>query len=115
LLVDVGSYNTDTGTCTNIVRHEYDNAQMFQKFVSATNSQYNYNKDGVVRAIPIIVYHTLVNYRDLSDSSRPIDTTVNLFDVEMRYLYDNGFKVLTMSDLGYDANNKSVYIKGVQQ
>ena len=29
----------------------------------------NYNKDRIVRAIPII--HTLVNYRDLSDSDRP--------------------------------------------
>jgi hypothetical protein len=61
---------------------------------------------------PIIVYHILVNYRDLSDSNRPIDTTVNLFDAEMRYLYDNGFKVITMADLGYDENTKSVYIKG---
>jgi hypothetical protein len=88
---------------------------MFQKFVSAVNSQYSYNKDGILRAIPIIVYHTLVNYRDLSDSNRPIDTTVNLFDAEMRYLYDNGFKVITMADLGYDAHSKSVYIKNVQQ
>ena len=71
-----------------------------------------YNKDGIVRAIPIIVYHTLVNYPDLSYSNRPIDTTVNLFDAEMRYLYDNGFKVITMADLGYDENTKSLYIKG---
>jgi peptidoglycan/xylan/chitin deacetylase (PgdA/CDA1 family) len=103
--------NGNAGTCKT-VRHEYDNAQMFQKFVSAVNSQYSYNKDGIVRAIPIIVYHTLVNYRDLSDSNRPIDTTVNLFDAEMRYLYENGFKVIPMSDLGYDANSRSVYIRG---
>ena len=104
--------NTDTGSCTNIVRHEYDNAQMFHKFVSAVNNQSNYNNDGMVRAIPIIVYHILVNYPDLSDSNRPIDPTVNLFDAEMKYLYNNGFKVITMSDLGYDENSKSVYIKG---
>jgi hypothetical protein len=85
---------------------------MFQKFVAAVNNESNYNNDGIVRAIPIIVYHTLVNYRDLSDSNRPIDTTVNLFDAEMKYLYDNGFKVITMADLGYDENTKSVYIKG---
>ena len=101
---------SDIGICTT-VRHEYNNAQMFQKFVTAVNSQNNYdNRDGMVRAIPIIVYHTLVNYRDLSDSNRPIDTTLNLFDAEMRYLYDNGFKVLTMADLGYDTNSKSLYL-----
>jgi hypothetical protein len=85
---------------------------MFVKFVTAVNSEYSYNNDGVTRAIPIIVYHTLVNYPDLSDSNRPIDTTLNLFDAEMKYLHDNGFKVITMADLGYDENSKSLYIKG---
>jgi len=97
--------NGNSGTC-NKFRFEYNNAQMFQKFVSAVDSQNVYNKDGVVRAIPIIVYHT-----DLSDSNRPIDTTLNLFDAEMRYLYDNRFKVLTMANLGYDENSQSLYIK----
>ena len=101
--------------CTNVVRYKYNNAQMFQKFITAINNQIDYNKDGIVRAIPIIVYHTLVNYNDLSDSNRPIDTTVNLFDAEMRYLYDNGFKVLTMADLGYDENSQSLYVKNTNQ
>jgi hypothetical protein len=84
---------------------------MFQKFVSAVNNQSNYNIDGIVRAIPIIVYHTLVNYPDLSESNRPIDTTINLFDAEMKYLHDNGFKVITMADLAYDENSQSLHIK----
>ena len=108
---DASSSSSDSDTCEKF-RYEYDNAQMFQKFVTAVNSQYSYNNDGVARAIPIIVYHTIVNYPDLSDSNRPIDTTLNLFDAELKYLYDNGFKVITMSDLGYDANSKSLYIKG---
>jgi hypothetical protein len=86
---------------------------MFQKFTTAVNSLNNYNnKDGIVRAISIIIYHTIVNYPDLSDSNRPIDTTLNLFDAEIKYLYDNGFKVLTMADLRYDTNSKSLYIQG---
>ena len=85
---------------------------MFEKFVTAVNSQYSYNKDGIVRAIPIIIYHTIVTYPDLSYSNRHVDTTLNLFDAEMKYLHDNGFKVITMSDLGYDENSKSLYIKG---
>ncbi len=102
--------NGTIGSCARF-RYKYDNAQMFDKFITAVNNQSNYNKDGMVRAIPIIVYHTLVNYHDLSDSNRPIDTTVNLFDSEMRYLYNNGFKVITMSDIGYDENSQSLYIK----
>jgi hypothetical protein len=108
---DASSSSSDSSTCKKF-RYEYDNAQMFQKFVTAVNSQFSYNNDGVARAIPTIVYHTLVNYPDLSDSNRPIDTTLNLFDAEMKYLHDNGFKVITMSDLGYDTNSKTLYIKG---
>jgi peptidoglycan/xylan/chitin deacetylase (PgdA/CDA1 family) len=114
--IETGCFSTSTtgenaGTCS-IVRQEYNNAQMLNKFVTAVNSQDIYNKEGIVRAIPVIVYHIIVNYPDLSDSNRPIDTTLNLFDAEMRYLYDNGFKVLTMADLGYDENSQSLYIKG---
>jgi peptidoglycan/xylan/chitin deacetylase (PgdA/CDA1 family) len=98
------------GTCT-AVRHEYNNSQMFGKFITAVNSQNNYNKDGIVRSIPIIIYHTIVTYPDLSYSNRPIDTTLNLFDTEMKYLQDNGFRVLTLSDLGYDENKNYFYIK----
>ena len=106
------SSDGDSGTCTNVVRHKYNNAQMFQKFVTAVNNQTNYNKDGVIRAIPIIIYHTIVNYPDLSYSNRPVDTTLNLFDAEMKYLHDNGFKVITMADLGYDENNNYLFIRG---
>jgi hypothetical protein len=85
---------------------------MFEKFVTAVNSQDVYNnRDGIVRAIPIVIYHTIVTYPDLSDSNRPIDTTLNLFDAEMKYLHDNGFKVLTIADLGYDENNNYLYIR----
>jgi hypothetical protein len=80
-----------TCTCT-VVRHEYNNSQMFGKFITAVNSQNNYNKDGIVRAIPIIIHHTIVTYSDLSYSNRPIDTTLNLFDAEMRYLYEMHLK-----------------------
>jgi peptidoglycan/xylan/chitin deacetylase (PgdA/CDA1 family) len=101
----------DIRTCP-IIRHEYNNAQMFEKFITAVNGQNLYNKDGIARAIPIIIYHTIVTYPDLSYSNRHVDTTLNLFDAEMKYLYDNGFKVITMADLGYDENSKSLYIKG---
>jgi hypothetical protein len=98
------------GTC-KVVRHEYNNSQMFERFIANVNMQNNYNKDGIIRAIPIIIYHTIVTYPDLSYSNRPVDTTLNLFDAEMKYLHDNGFKVLTMADLAYDENNNYLYIK----
>jgi hypothetical protein len=29
----------------------------------------------------------------------------------MKYLHDNGFRALTMADLGYDENSNHLYIK----
>ena len=86
---------------------EYDNDnKMYEEFVNVVNSQENFNGDGIIRAIPIIAYHDLdYGYRT------PDSTNVNLFDAEMKYLYDNGFTVLTMADLGYDENTNQLYIK----
>jgi peptidoglycan/xylan/chitin deacetylase (PgdA/CDA1 family) len=103
-----GKYS-DTG-CMDVCKI-YNDSEMFEKFITAVNSQNKYNNDGIIRAIPIIVYHTLVTYPDTVDSKIPVDTSVNLFDAEMKYLHDNGFKVLTMSDIGYDENSNYFYIK----
>src|SRR5215208_1917349 len=86
---------------------EYDNDnEMYQEFVNVVNSQENFNGDGIIRAIPIIAYHDLdYGYRT------PDSTSVNLFDAEMKYLYDNGFAVLTMADLGYDESTHQLYIE----
>jgi hypothetical protein len=40
-----------------------------------------------------------------------VSTDVNLFDQEMKYLRDNGFKVIQISDTGYNENTMYMYIK----
>src|SRR5215210_7189638 len=55
-------------------------------------------------SIPIIAYH------DLDHNITPDSTSVNLFDAEMKYLYDNGFTVITMADLAYDESIHQLYI-----
>jgi hypothetical protein len=42
----------------------------------------------------------------------PTDTSVNLFEAEMKYLHDNDFKVITMKDLVYIQNTKTLSING---
>jgi hypothetical protein len=75
---------------------------MFEKFVNHVNSQDKYNTDGNIEAIPVVVYHTIVTYPDVNYSNRPVDITVDLFEREMRYLYDNGFKVILISNIPYE-------------
>ncbi len=88
--------------------------KIFDAFVEAINSQAQYNTNGTINAIPIIVYHN-VDYKNSSSNISPdwLDSTidVNLFDREMKYLHDNGFQVLTMSDLGYNQTSNRLYIK----
>jgi hypothetical protein len=47
----------------------------------------------------------------IEDDDAITSTHVSLFAAEMKYLHDNGFKVLTMSDLGYDENKNYLYVK----
>jgi Polysaccharide deacetylase len=110
-----GDFSYVHGVCTTGVCRYYNNSQMLEKFIANVNSQNNYNTGRIIRAIPIIIYHTIVTYPDVSYSKRPVDTTVNLFDAEMKYLHDNGFRVLTMADLGYDENGNYIYIKNTSQ
>lgn len=91
-----------------------NSTKIFDAFVEAINSQAQYNTNGTINAIPIIVYHN-VDYKNSSSNISPdwLDSTidVNLFDREMKYLHDNGFQVLTMSDLGYNQTSNKLYIK----
>ena len=59
-------------------------------------------------AIASIKFHTFV---DATNSTDKIATRAPVFEQEMKYLYDNGFKVIRMSDLGYDVHNNVLYVK----
>jgi hypothetical protein len=70
----------------------YDNSQMFLQFVKEVNLEENYNKNGCINAIRIVVYHNFIvdtHHRYLPDQSF---TDVSLFSDEMKYLHDNGLK-----------------------
>jgi hypothetical protein len=85
----------------------HNDIQIFKRFVSEVNSQVTYNSNGIIIAIPIIGYHKV-------DNSKGRDSTdVNLFANEMKYLHDNGFKVITLSNLMYDENTKLLHIRNI--
>ncbi|MGH9975551.1 MAG: polysaccharide deacetylase family protein, partial [Nitrososphaeraceae archaeon] len=85
--------------------NSYDDSEMFARFTEVVNSQtkVNNNTDGKLSAIPVIVYH------NIDDIKEDYATSVDLFDAEMKYLYDNNFTVLTLADLGYDESTN--YLK----
>jgi len=104
------SSSQEGSVCAGVC-HSYDNSQMLQVFIADVNSQLKFNQGGIIRAIPIVIYHNFVTYPDVSFSKDAADTTINLFDQEMKYLHDNGFRVLTMANLGFDTSTNSFYIK----
>jgi peptidoglycan/xylan/chitin deacetylase (PgdA/CDA1 family) len=92
--------------------HNYGTSEMFQKFIQQVNSQVPYNNNGKINAIPIITYHDLTyNIQDYNKAGTTI--TVPLFDQEMQYLHDNGFKVLLLNQFGFDPTNNVFYLKNV--
>jgi peptidoglycan/xylan/chitin deacetylase (PgdA/CDA1 family) len=85
-------------------------------FVEIMNYQTQFNSNGTMTAIPIVVFHNIDYKNNNSSNSTPrwiqdSTTDIDLFDREMKYLHDNGFKVLTMSDLGYNQTSIKLYIK----
>jgi peptidoglycan/xylan/chitin deacetylase (PgdA/CDA1 family) len=98
---------THIDASSNINLDEY---QMFDKFVKKITSQIAFNSNGKINAIPIVTYHNLTNsmedYNSMSSTH-----TVALFAQEMKYLHDNGFKVLVLNQLGYDTTHNTFYLK----
>ncbi len=87
-------------------RYVHNDQTIFQKFVEEVNSGVGVNnKRGMVDAIPIVAYHIIDNSKD------PSSTDINLFAAEMKYLHENGFKVIPMSDLGYDESSNYMYLQ----
>ena len=84
----------------------HNDTALFKIFVQEVNSQLKYNNDGAISAIPIVAYHS-VQDKNLRDS-----TAVALFSQEMKYLHDNNFRVIRVSDLGYNQTTNNLYIKG---
>lgn len=87
------------------IAYAHNNTKIFQIFVQAVNNQTAYNRNGTIDAIPIVAYHN-IGETALSDN-----TDLALFAKEMKYLHDNGFKIIRVPDLGYDDKTKDLYIK----
>jgi hypothetical protein len=106
-LTIVNRYSLREESHNNIDKANSNNdSKIFDIFVNDVNSQEKYNKlNGSVLAVPIVAYHSIDNNKT-SDS-----TDIGLFAQEMKYLHDNGFRVLTVNDLGYDTKNNVLYIK----
>ena len=89
--------------------NSYSDSEMFNRFVEVVNSASMYNTGSTINAIPIVIWHKIDNSGE--DDPEAYATTIDLFEKEIKYLHDNGFKVLTMADLGYDANSNYLYLK----
>ena len=86
--------------------NSYDNPALFDRFIEVVNSQSEYNKNGIIKAIPIIIYH-----RAGDSGVADYNTDLDLFEKEMKYLHDGHFTVLTMADLAYNKKSNYLYIK----
>jgi hypothetical protein len=84
--------------------YQGNNTKKFEEFVKEVNSQDDFNIDGNIKAIPIVAYHDFrgSGFTDISSGDDDVSTDAKLFKAEMKYLYENGFKVTTMADLGYE-------------
>ncbi len=73
-------------------KHNYSDLQMLDTFKDYIGKFDNEDKSGTGN-IPIIIYH------NIDDEKGTYNTSLDLFNSEMQYLYENGFKVVTMNEV----------------
>ena len=87
--------------------NNHNSTSIFKIFVQEVNSQEKPNRGGEINAIPIIAYH------NIQDANIKGSTGVALFSEEMKYLHDNNFKVIRVSDLGFNQTTNYLYVKSL--
>ena len=97
---------------TNQIAIPMNNMQMLTQFVQEVNLQSGYNKNGCINAIPIVVYHNFINDPNHIYQPNESNTDSGLFSAEMKYLHDNGFMVLKMSNLDFNPFTNYLFLKG---
>jgi len=102
----IGAWSHDFSRMVN----SYNDDGQFKRFIEVVNSQDKFNKGGLINGIPIVIYHRL-GEPDAID----YNTDLKLFKKEMKYLYENGFTVLTMADLAFDDKTNQVFIKQLHE
>jgi peptidoglycan/xylan/chitin deacetylase (PgdA/CDA1 family) len=88
------------------LKDAFDNATLFSDFVKIVNSQNSYNQGGKINAVPLITLHNVA-----PTTNHPYYTNAGLFDTLMKYLHDNGFKVLTLKQIGFNTTTNTFYLK----
>jgi peptidoglycan/xylan/chitin deacetylase (PgdA/CDA1 family) len=92
-----------------------DDTEMLQKFIGYVNkaAQYNNSTNGTaaLKAFAVLKYHEFMDAQNKDYRKNNLATSGSLFETEMKYLHDNGFKVIRMSDLGYDAKKNLIFLK----
>jgi hypothetical protein len=87
-----------------------NDTQIFYRFANLVNREgilNSNNSAAPINSVLILGYHNINNTQTTQRDA--MDTF--LFDKEMKYLHDNSVKVITMSDLGYDENNRYLYVR----
>jgi hypothetical protein len=82
------------------INDQFESATIYSDFVKLVNSQDSYKQNGKINAVPLITFHNVA----LTTNHRYY-TNAGLFDELMKYLHDNGFRVLTLKQIGYDTQS----------
>lgn len=90
------------------IKDSFDNATMFSNFTKIVNSQNSFNQGGKINAVPLITFHNVA-----LTTNKPYYTNAGIFDKFMKYLHDNGFKVLTLKQIVFNTKSNTFYLKGV--
>jgi peptidoglycan/xylan/chitin deacetylase (PgdA/CDA1 family) len=93
-------------------RNLYNDSASFDSFVQWIDNQTKFNMNGQVVAIPVVTIHEIISP---ASSSFWLHTNQLVIAKMMKYIHDNNYTVIKLSDLGFNDVTNTIYVRGLSQ
>ena len=91
--------------------YKHNTTAILADFENFLNHTIKFNDDGSIKALPIITYHNIANLNETAPNWINSTTLPETFETEVKYMHDNGIRMLSMADLIYDNATQKFHIK----
>lgn len=92
--------------------HQHNTTAILEDFKHFLSKNIKFNDDGSIQAMPILAYHNVAHLNQTQPQWWNSTTLPDTLEAEIKYMAENGIRMLSMADLVYDNATNKFHIRG---